>query len=323
MAEYKVIQDIEAEDKLLGPLTLRQFIYAAIVVAIGFIDFRLLSTKAWFMAIPLLPPLIFFMLLAAPFGRDQSSEIWLLGKVRFFLFSKKRIWDQEGIEHLVTITVPKKVEHHYSDGLSKSEVKSRLKTLASTMDTRGWIVKNVNPGNRSYIGNETSERLLPIQKTPDDEVLTAIKPASDVLDTSTSNPLAANLTNMVDESELIHRQELLANMQSVAQQYTQPATPTVITPSSTSPITPKAVQPSPQIVLKSSATQPTTPTFNPVITSATPITSNNPKQPMTPQANPDILNGVNKRKLSSEIDVIQDSEVSDGDSDNEVVVSLH
>ena len=30
MATYKVIQDIEAEDKLLGPLTLRQFIYAAV-----------------------------------------------------------------------------------------------------------------------------------------------------------------------------------------------------------------------------------------------------------------------------------------------------
>ena len=28
MATYKVIQDIEAEDKLIGPLTLRQFIYA-------------------------------------------------------------------------------------------------------------------------------------------------------------------------------------------------------------------------------------------------------------------------------------------------------
>ncbi|MGH7158305.1 MAG: PrgI family mobile element protein [Candidatus Saccharimonadales bacterium] len=30
MATYKVIQDIEAEDKILGPLTLRQFIYAGV-----------------------------------------------------------------------------------------------------------------------------------------------------------------------------------------------------------------------------------------------------------------------------------------------------
>ena len=323
MAEYKVIQDIEAEDKLLGPFTLRQFIYASIVVAIGFIDFRLVSTKAWFLVIPLLPPLIFFLLLAAPFGRDQSSEIWLLAKVRFFFFTKKRIWDQEGIEHLVTITVPKKIEHHYSDGLSKSEVKSRLKTLASTMDTRGWIVKNVNPGNRSFINSDNPDRLLPIQKTPDDEVLTAIKPASDVLDTSTSNPLAANLTDMVDESELIHRQELLANIQNVAQQYSQPVTPTIVAPSLPNTVKPKNKKPSPQIILKSSTPQPTIPISKPLNPRPSSSSTTNTKQPMTPQANTDILNGVNKRKLSSEINITQDSEVSDGDTDDEVVISLH
>lgn len=323
MAEYKVIQDIEAEDKLLGPFTLRQFIYASIVVAIGFIDFRLLTTKAWFMVIPLLPPLIFFLLLAAPFGRDQSSEIWLLAKVRFFFFSKKRIWDQEGIEHLVTITVPKKIEHHYSDGLSKSEVKSRLKTLASTMDTRGWIVKNVNPGNRSFLSGENSERLLPIQKTPEDEVLTAIKPTSDVLDTSGTNPLAANLTSMVDESELIHRQELLANMQNVAQQYSQPSTPTIVSPSvKTSNPTKKSPTP-PKIILNSSNARPVNPPVAPPQITGIVVPKNTAKLPMTPTPETDIIDGVNKRKLSSEIDIKQDSEESDGNTNDEVVVSLH
>ncbi len=32
MATYKVLQDIEAEDKILGPLSLRQFIYGLITV---------------------------------------------------------------------------------------------------------------------------------------------------------------------------------------------------------------------------------------------------------------------------------------------------
>jgi len=39
MATYKVIQDIEAEDKLVGPLTLRQFIYAAIAAICGYLSF--------------------------------------------------------------------------------------------------------------------------------------------------------------------------------------------------------------------------------------------------------------------------------------------
>lgn len=217
------------------------------------------------------------------------------------IFSKKRIWDQEGIEHLVTITVPKKVEKHYSDGLSGSEVKSRLKTLANTMDTRGWIVKNVTPGNRSFVNQDNPDRLLEIQKTPEDEALATIKPASDVLNTSVVNPIAANLSSMVDEAELQHRQELLANMRDIADQYNNaPAKP---------PAKITTARPSPII----------TPTAK--LPKNTPITQ--PKPAMTPPPNPVIIDGVNKRKLSSEIDIKQKSEESDGDSNEEVVISLH
>ncbi len=45
MSTYKVIQDIEAEDKLLGPLTLRQFIYAAVVLVMGFVAFKLMTVS--------------------------------------------------------------------------------------------------------------------------------------------------------------------------------------------------------------------------------------------------------------------------------------
>ena len=44
MAVYKVIQDIEAEDKLLGPLTLKQFIFA--VIAAGFVFAAYLLVKS-------------------------------------------------------------------------------------------------------------------------------------------------------------------------------------------------------------------------------------------------------------------------------------
>ena len=83
MATYKVIQDIEAEDKLLGPLTLKQFIYAIIVVVAGFIAFKL-GTVKWYLALPFLPPMAFFGILAAPLGRDQPTEVWVLAKIRYF-----------------------------------------------------------------------------------------------------------------------------------------------------------------------------------------------------------------------------------------------
>lgn len=51
MATYKVIQDIEAEDKLVGPLTLRQFIYAAIAAVCAYISFLGVSKGAYFILV--------------------------------------------------------------------------------------------------------------------------------------------------------------------------------------------------------------------------------------------------------------------------------
>jgi hypothetical protein len=108
MANYKVIQDIEADDKLVGPFGIRQFIYLLIVAVLAYVGFRA-SELAWFLALPFLPFMFFFGLLALPFGGSQPTEVWLLAKFRFFLKPKKHIWSQDGVKQLVTITVPKKI----------------------------------------------------------------------------------------------------------------------------------------------------------------------------------------------------------------------
>lgn len=51
MAVYKVLQDIEAEDKLIGPLTLRQFIYAAIGAIFLWLSYVSLTKGAAFMLV--------------------------------------------------------------------------------------------------------------------------------------------------------------------------------------------------------------------------------------------------------------------------------
>ena len=90
MAVYKVIQDIEAEDKLLGPLTLKMFIYAAIAGGLAFLSVRLfmagsLGEVRYVMILFMLPPMVLFGILAAPIGKDQPTEVWLLSHLRFFL----------------------------------------------------------------------------------------------------------------------------------------------------------------------------------------------------------------------------------------------
>ena len=65
MAIYKVIQDIEA-DKLVGPFSLRQFIYAAIAIVSAFIAYKLAYLSP-FILLPFAPVVILFGVLAAPF----------------------------------------------------------------------------------------------------------------------------------------------------------------------------------------------------------------------------------------------------------------
>lgn len=224
MATYKVIQDIEAEDKLLGPLTLRQFIYAAIVAVCGFICFKLLFIK-WFLILPFLPPMVLFSVLAAPFGHDQSSEIWLLAKIRFFLKPRRRIWDQSGVKELVKVTAPKRVERRYTNGLTQEEVQSRLEVLARTLDSRGWAVKNVNVNLRSQpsyvLGSASNERLIDPLAMTEEVSNSDVTVADDMLDEK-NNPTAQNLDRMINDTAQKRREVLLSKMQNKDTILTEP-----------------------------------------------------------------------------------------------------
>src|SRR5947209_164958 len=109
MATYKVIQDIEAEDKLVGPLSFRQFVYAGIAAICFYLSFLVITKHAAYIAIVFVPIGAFSGFFAFPWGRDQPTEIWALAKIRFLLKPRRRIWDQSGIKELVTITAPKKI----------------------------------------------------------------------------------------------------------------------------------------------------------------------------------------------------------------------
>jgi hypothetical protein len=224
MGTYKVIQDIEAEDKLLGPLSLRQFIYAIIVIVTGFVAFRLMLINL-LLAIPLLPPMILFGVLASPFSKDQPSEVWLLAKIRFFLVPRKRIWDQGGIKELVTITVPKRIEKALVKDLSQTEVRSRLEALANTIDSRGWAVKNVNVNmfaQPSYVlGQVDSDRLIDASTMAQEVSALDVGATDDMFDVQGSR--AQVLDQMMASSSQTHKQQVIQKMKSPAA--TQPTTP--------------------------------------------------------------------------------------------------
>jgi hypothetical protein len=223
MATYKVIQDIEAEDKLIGWMTPRQTIYAAIVIISGFLWFMFITHGAWWLGIIFLPHMILLTVLSGPFVHDQPSEVWLLAKIKFSLLPRRRIWDQSGVKELVTITVPRKVEHKLTDGLSQTEVKSRLQALANTIDSRGWAVKNVNVNlfAQPDYAMAGTDRLIDSSSLPQDVPSFEVTAQDDILDEQ-SNPIAQHLDQMISQSTQAHRQQAVQQMQS-PKQPTQPA----------------------------------------------------------------------------------------------------
>ena len=226
MATYKVLQDIEAEDHILGPLTLRQFIFAMIAVFLFYICFILVVKHVLFLLVLFLPPALFFAFFALPFGRDQPTEIWFLAKLRFWFKPRRRIWNQSGVKELVTITVPKKVERILTDGLSQTEVKSRLGALAQTLDSRGWAIKHAAGGSAyappTIIVSNDDDRLLGLDSLPQE--VPAIDPvaADDMLD-ETTNPLARQFDTMMNQSSQAHRQRLMSQLNNM-QPGEQPST---------------------------------------------------------------------------------------------------
>jgi hypothetical protein len=227
MASYKVIQDIEAEDKLVGPLSLRQFVYAGIAAICLYLTFIVITKGLAVAAIIFLPPAAVFGFLAFPWGGEQPTEVWALAKVQFYFKPRKRIWNQSGVKELVTITAPKRVEQVYTNGLSETEVRSRLKALADTIDSRGWVIKNVSgpgyiPGS-NYGQPQSNDRLLGVTVAPQATPF-GDHPSDDVLDAQ--NPVAQKFDSLIDASQKAHRQEIINRMNAPEPPApTQPAAP--------------------------------------------------------------------------------------------------
>lgn len=219
MSTYKVIQDIEAEDHILGPFSLRQFIYLIIACFCFYFCYLVTSHHAAFLIALFLPPGLFTAFFAVPFGRDQPTEIWALAKIRFMFKPRRRIWDQSGVKELVTVTAPKRVEEARTDGLSENEVRSRLSALANTIDSRGWAIKNVNVNMYARpslpVAPANTDRLVSMDNMPQAVPDYDIQAADDIMDEQ-NNPIAHQFDQMITDSEVSHRQKLQAMMSSPA-----------------------------------------------------------------------------------------------------------
>lgn len=320
MAAYKVPQDVEADDKLLGPFSFRQFIYLIIVALSITMAYFLAKLFIGLILIPM-PLIIVFGALALPLRKDQPMETYLLAMVRFFLKPRLRFWQPEGLVTMVTITAPRIIERQLTKGFSGNEAHSRLSYLARLMDTRGWAAKGLSAPMQSVASMGSIA-------VSDSDL------SNDMMDDD--DPIAQSFDNLLNRKEVEQRQAALLHMQeasritAISPVGTQPTPPVAV---SDEGILPPRFNPYPtmrQHVLNPIATQPLVATPPPAEpNSATPIIpvppAGNQNQTMTPALPPDIINLALTESNNLSISTIAseahrlEKKLDDGD---EVVVSL-
>ena len=164
MSRYKVAQDVEAEDKILGPFSFRQFIYL-LVAAAGIALAWGLSQVFLPLAVIPVPVILLFGALALPLRKDQPMEVYLAAVVSFYTKPRRRMWQPDGINSLIEITVPEKVEIERTKNLSQDEAERRLAYLSQLADSHGWSIRHTRVPDAQ--GSMISDVYFEAQQTSD------------------------------------------------------------------------------------------------------------------------------------------------------------
>ncbi|HSW91041.1 MAG TPA: PrgI family protein [Candidatus Saccharimonadales bacterium] len=334
MAVYKVPQDVEADDKLIGPFSFRQFIYLIIALISIALAWGLSQLFIPLAVIPL-PIVIFFGALALPLRKDQPMEIYLAAVVSFYLKPRRRLWQPDGIQSLVQITAPKVVEVQRAKDLSETEAQRRLSYLADIVDTGGWSVRGVEMPSAD--SSMQTDAYFEAQQT------------EDILDET--GGVSRTLDTMISQSDTKRHEDMMARMRQMPTPAPTPSIPDPYsslspTPTQSQPVTendphltfnpyptsihqsvinPLGSAPTPQPVQPSTPAQESAAPKSP----ATPIVQTPPQSVPAPTSenvvSPDIINLANNPDLSIETIAHEANRIHEKEgrlSDQEVTISL-
>lgn len=283
MSRYKVAQDVEAEDKILGPFTFRQFIYL-IVVAIAMALAWGLAQIFILLAIIPLPIILLFGALALPLRKDQPMEVYLAAVVSFYTKPRKRMWQPDGLQSLIEIVAPTVTEVERVKNLSQDEAERRLAYLARLADTQGWSIRHTRiPDSQNAM---ISDVYFEAQRMPD------------MFDENTSEARA--IDRRIEQSNQARRRAAIERMQSrpAALPAAAPIPPPQPTPPPT--IEPTSQTSSPYQAHTDSAEPPLATSPIPTVRSSPQITKepednsslsstrSQPEPPLTPTNTPDV-----------------------------------
>lgn len=241
MGQYKVPQNVESEDKLVGPLTMKQFIYAIIGLAWAFLIWRLFmggGPVGILMMVVLITPISGFMFLLA-FGRreEQSFENYLIALIRFSVMPRKRTWMKDDYKGEVIVDAPPPPKPSAPTKEDLDHVRSRLQQISLVVDTRGHAKpESIQLPDETNRAAQFSERVF----TPDELTKTILpdedmQVTDDVIAQAENAPQAQRVGEMLQNVEHDIREQA---RQQMTEQLNNPDVPAPQTAAQTSQATP-------------------------------------------------------------------------------------
>ena len=156
-AAYKIPQNVDLEDKILGPFTLKQFLYILAAGFVVFVTFRMLWTPApWLFFIITFFNVVITGALVFVRPNDQPFSKFVGAFIGFTTKPQRRSWKRVPTLGEVTFSdTPAEQAPPVVAEPSPEEVRSRLQRLAHIVDTRGWSA--VDTDEADIIDRVTSE----------------------------------------------------------------------------------------------------------------------------------------------------------------------
>lgn len=291
MAQYKVPQDVEADDKLIGPFSFRQFIYLLVAAGLVALCIPLFNIFPLLIIIPM--PFIFFLLaLSLPLKKDQPMETYLSAVLSYYMKPHNRLWEPGEPESTIVITAPKKTDEVHLKDIDQDEAMHRLSFLADIVDTEGYAIKNAsNNGVREDVlaeANATKD-IFEVQNTALSQQ--TFQQTSD----TRHNELVNQMRNAIANSNQFQGAAIVTHSgQSQPQQMQQPQYPNYASAEPVVPVAP--VTPLPQYP------QPMTPQPE-FVTQAIRPQQNQPEQPIEAESAPS--NPLTNQPVSDNANIIK------------------
>lgn len=140
--QYKVPQDVQREDTIIGPLTLKQMIILGAGGGLAYAIYVSLATT-YYMEI-WLPPVAIVVIITLAFAFLKIHNLpfyrFLMNFIEFHIMPKKRIWIQgTGTAFMSLLDRQKKEDAIQKEKIKNVETEENIEKLSKILDSHGDI----------------------------------------------------------------------------------------------------------------------------------------------------------------------------------------